>query len=128
MDYAIKVNGLSKQYKDFALSDVSFYLERGAVMGFIGRNGAGKTTTIKALMGLIRRDAGSIEVLGEEIGPDSAEIREKIGFIYDEQGFYGGIMTVRAMGKITSRFYKNWDNDEFNRLIKKFGLDPEQRT
>lgn len=127
MEHAIKVNGLTKHYPGFSISDVSFELERGMVMGFIGRNGAGKTTTIKSIMGLIHKDSGSVKVLGHEMGPDSAEIREKIGFIYDEQGFYAGIMTVRDMGKITSRFYRNWDNEEFYRLIKKFGLVPDQK-
>ncbi|NLD38084.1 MAG: ABC transporter ATP-binding protein [Desulfatiglans sp.] len=128
MENAIKVTGLSKHYTGFALSDVSFSLPRGTVMGFIGRNGAGKTTTIKLIMGLIHKNAGSIEVLGKEMGPDSAEIREKIGFVYDEQAFYGGIMTVRDVGKMTGRFYKEWNNAEFYRLIKTFNLDPEQKT
>lgn len=128
MECALKVNGLSKQYSGFALSDVSFELERGTVMGFIGRNGAGKTTTISLLMGLIRKDSGTVDVLGSEMGPDSAEIREKIGFIYGEQGFYGGITTVRTVGKMTARFYRNWDNKEFYRLIKEFGLDSEKKT
>lgn len=128
MEYAIEVNGLSKHYPGFNLSGVSFGLERGAVMGFIGRNGAGKTTTIKLIMGLIHRDSGSINVLGQEMGPDSSDIREKIGFVYDEQGFYGGITTVRVVGKMTARFYRDWDNEEFYRLIREFGLDPEQRT
>ncbi len=128
MEYSIKVDHLTKHYPGFSLSDVSFSLPRGTVMGFIGRNGAGKTTTIKSIMGLIHMDSGSIKVLGHDMGPDSTEVREKIGFIYDEQSFYGGIMTVRVMGKITSRFYKNWNNEEFNRFIKKFGLDPEQKT
>lgn len=128
MENAIKVTGLSKHYSGFELSDVSFSLPRGTVMGFIGRNGAGKTTTIKLIMGLIHKNAGSIEVLGKEMGPDSADIREKIGFVYDEQAFYGGIMTVRNVGKMTGRFYKEWNNDEFYRLIKNFNLDPEQKT
>jgi ABC-2 type transport system ATP-binding protein len=51
MDHALKVEGLCKRYPGFTLSDVSFSLERGTVMGFIGRNGAGKTTTIKLIMG-----------------------------------------------------------------------------
>lgn len=128
MGYALKVNGLSKQYSGFALSDVSFELERGSVMGFIGRNGAGKTTIIKMIMGLIFKDSGSIEVLGQEMGPDSSGIREKIGFVSDEQGFYGGLMTVRGIGKMTARFYQNWDNEGFKRLIRKFKLDPDQKT
>ncbi len=128
MEYSLKIKGLSKHYPNFALSNVSFELERGAVMGFIGRNGAGKTTTIKLIMGLIHKNAGSIEVLGKEMGPDSAEIREKIGFVYDEHSFYGSIMTVRNVGKMTARFYRDWDNEEFYRLLKRFGLDPDQKT
>jgi ABC-2 type transport system ATP-binding protein len=128
MENAIKVTGLSKHYSGFELSDVSFSLPRGAVMGFIGRNGAGKTTTIKLIMGLIHKNSGSIEVLGKDMGPDSADIREKIGFVYDEQAFYGGIMTVKNVGKMTGRFYKEWNNVEFSRLIKNFNLDPEQKT
>jgi ABC-2 type transport system ATP-binding protein len=128
MENAIKVKGLTKRYSGFELSDVTFNLPRGTVMGFIGRNGAGKTTTIKLIMGLIHKNSGSIEVLGKEMGPDSVEIREKIGFVYDEQAFYGGIMTLRNVGKMTGRFYKEWSNDEFSRLIKNFDLDPEQKT
>ncbi|MBN1903635.1 MAG: ABC transporter ATP-binding protein [Deltaproteobacteria bacterium] len=128
MENAIKVTGLSKHYSGFELSDVSFSLPRGTVMGFIGRNGAGKTTTIKLIMGLIHKNVGSIEVLGKEMGPDSADIREKIGFVYDEQAFYGGIMTVRDVGKMTGRFYKEWNNNEFSRLLKEFNLDPEHKT
>lgn len=128
MENAIKVTGLTKHYSGFELSDISFSLPRGTVMGFIGRNGAGKTTTIKLIMGLIHKNAGSIEVLGKEMGPDSADIREKIGFVYDEQAFYGGIMTVRNVGKMTGRFYKEWNNEVFYRLLKNFNLDPEKKT
>lgn len=127
MEYALKVNGLSKQYPGFKLSDVSFGFERGTVMGFIGRNGAGKTTTIKLIMGLIRKDKGEIEILGQKMGTEHSEIREKIGFVYDEHGFYGG-MTVKTVGKITAPFYRNWDHKEFNRLIGEFGLDPKRKT
>ena len=64
MENALEINGLYKHYDGFALQDVSFMLPRGVVMGFIGENGAGKTTTIKAVLNLIRRDAGAIKVLG----------------------------------------------------------------
>ncbi|NLA74357.1 MAG: ABC transporter ATP-binding protein [Deltaproteobacteria bacterium] len=128
MENAIKVTGLTKHYSGFELTDISFSLPRGTVMGFIGRNGAGKTTTIKLIMGLIHKDAGSIEVLGKEMGPDSADIRQNIGFVYDEQAFYGGIMTARDVGKMTGRFYKEWNKEEFYRLLKNFNLDPEQKT
>jgi ABC-2 type transport system ATP-binding protein len=127
MGNALRVNGLSKRYPGFTLSDVSFGLERGTVMGFIGRNGAGKTTTIKLIMGLICKDAGSVEILGREMGKDGSETREKIGFVYDEHGFYGG-MTVRTIGRMTAPFYRNWNPEEFARLVKEFGLDPSRKA
>jgi len=96
-------------------------------MGFIGRNGAGKTTTIKLIMDLIRRDAGSVEVLGHEAGWGDAETRERIGFVYDEHGFYGN-MTVSAIGRMTALFHRNWNSGEFARLVGEFGLDPSRKA
>jgi len=127
MEHAIKVNGLSKHFPGFTLSDVSFSFERGTVMGFIGRNGAGKTTTIKLIMGLIGKDKGTVEVLGREMRANRIEIMEKIGFVYDEQGFYGG-MTVKSVGRMTARFYRQWDHKKFERLSEEFCLNPAQKT
>ena len=101
MGHAININGLSKHYPGFTLSDVSFGFERGSVMGFIGRNGAGKTTTIKLIMGLILKDEGEIEVLGQEMGIDSSEIREKIGLTREH--------TARLMKKLYKDGYLERD-------------------
>ena len=51
-DTVLQVQGLRKNYPAFTLSEVSFSLEAGRIMGFIGRNGAGKTTTLKSILGL----------------------------------------------------------------------------
>ena len=52
-DTVLQVQGLCKNYPAFTLSEVSFSLEAGRIMGFIGRNGAGKTTTLKSILGLV---------------------------------------------------------------------------
>jgi ABC-2 type transport system ATP-binding protein len=127
MENALRVEGLCKRYPGFVLSDVAFRIERGTVMGFIGRNGAGKTTTIKLIMGLIRRDSGSVEILGREVQGDDSQIREKIGFVYDEHGFYDK-MSVEAIGRMTAPFYRHWDHQEFARLIEEFGLDAAHKA
>ena len=127
MEHALKVNSLSKRYPGFTLSDVSFGLERGAVMGFIGRNGAGKTTTIKLIMGLIRKDAGSWRYWAREMGRDDSENKEKIGFVYDEHGFYGN-MTIGTIGRMIAPFYRNWNPEEFARLVMEFGLNPSRKA
>ena len=61
----LSVKGLSKSYEKFKLSDVSFELDKGFIMGFIGRNGAGKTTTIKSLLGLVKPDCGEVAMLAK---------------------------------------------------------------
>ena len=60
MDPVLTVSGLCKRYLGFSLENVSFSLEKGHIMGFLGRNGAGKTTTMKAIPGLVHADGGSI--------------------------------------------------------------------
>ena len=56
----LEVNGLCKSYASFQLKDVSFALDAGRIMGFIGRNGAGKTTTLKSILHIVHPDSGSI--------------------------------------------------------------------
>lgn len=57
---ALSVKGLCKEYPSFSLKDISFSIEQGAIMGFIGRNGAGKTTTLKSILNLVHPSRGEI--------------------------------------------------------------------
>ncbi len=60
----LSVKNLCKTYLAFSLKNVSFEIEKGSIMGFIGRNGAGKTTTLKSLLNLVTPDNGAIEFFG----------------------------------------------------------------
>ena len=60
---ALVVNGLTKRYQDFTLDGVSFTVPQGSIVGLIGENGAGKSTTLHAVLGLIGRDGGTVELL-----------------------------------------------------------------
>ena len=64
---ALSVKGLCKEYPSFSLKDVSFSVEQGAIMGFIGRNGAGKTTTLKSILNLVHPSRGEIRFFGMEL-------------------------------------------------------------
>jgi ABC-2 type transport system ATP-binding protein len=75
----------------------------------------------------MRKDAGSVQVFGREQEPDDIELRERIGFVYDEQGFHGG-MTVGATGRMVAPFYHRWSAEEFARLLRKFSMDPTRKT
>ncbi|MBQ7775678.1 MAG: ABC transporter ATP-binding protein [Lachnospiraceae bacterium] len=81
----IQVNNLTKRYGDFtAVDHVSFQVEKGSMLGFLGVNGAGKTTVINMLATLLAPDEGSAKVCGEVLGNGNQEIRKKIGIVYQQ--------------------------------------------
>ena len=121
MEYALEIDAVGKRYKGFALTDVSFQLPRGYIMGLIGPNGAGKTTLIKLILNLIRRDAGSIRVFGLDNLAHEAEIKSRIGFVPDEPYYYGDI-TLLNLKAATAPFYPLWDETRFHDLSSRFEL------
>lgn len=121
MNKILEINNVSKHYKDFSLKNINISLDRGFVMGFIGPNGAGKSTTIRLIMNLIKKDSGEIKIFGFDHIKDELQIKEKIGFVYDENNFYEEL-TVKEMKNIIRPFYKNWDENAFLTYVKKFGL------
>jgi ABC-2 type transport system ATP-binding protein len=84
----IVVTGLGKAYDDGyrAVSDLSFTVEPGWVLGLLGPNGAGKTTTLRMLMGLIRPSEGQIRVFGQPVGP-GAPVLSRVGCFVEGPGF-----------------------------------------
>ena len=62
----LEVEGLCKTYPAFALRDVSFAVEPGTIMGFIGRNGVSKSTTIKSMLNLVHPDSGRVTMFGQD--------------------------------------------------------------
>lgn len=125
MNNILEIKNLCKKYKDFSLDNVSFNLEKGYIMGFIGPNGAGKSTTIKLIMNLIRKNSGEIKIFGLDNIKNEKDIKQRIGFVYD-QGYFYEELTMLEMKNIISRFYKNWDDNAFKRYMSEFNL-PESK-
>jgi ABC-2 type transport system ATP-binding protein len=90
-------------------------------MGFIGPNGAGKSTTIKLILNLINRDGGVIRVFGMDNIKYETQVKNRIGFVLDENFMYDEL-TVREMKNIIASFYKRWDDKTFDNYMKKFEL------
>ena len=126
-DKIIRVDGLTKKYEKFSLERISFYVPRGYIMGFVGQNGAGKSTTIKCILHLIDYDDGKIEVLELDNRKHSMEIKNRVGYVSEEQYFYEE-MTVGWTGKFVGGFYSNWSDDYFNVLLNKFKLDRNKKV
>ncbi|WP_445487541.1 ABC transporter ATP-binding protein [Niallia sp. 03133] len=115
------MTNLSKSYKDFTLKNINLTLEKGYIMGFIGPNGSGKSTTIKLMMNLIKKDSGEVEIFGLDHERHNIAIKERIGFVYDENYFYEDL-TVQEMTSIIRPFYSKWDENMFRKYAKDFDL------
>ena len=123
---ALEVHELSKHYRDFTLDCVSMTLPAGCVMGLVGENGAGKTTVIKLLLGMLRRDGGTVRVLGRDMDESAREVKEELGVVLDEVGF-PECLTAPQVGKIMASVYKNWDARTYADNLKKLAL-PENKA
>jgi ABC-2 type transport system ATP-binding protein len=121
MENILSVKNLSKSYKGFTLNNISFNVPKGYIMGLIGPNGAGKSTTIKLIMNLVKRNSGSINIFGLDNIKHEREIKQRIGFVYDENYFYDDLNLIE-MKNIIKRFYKNWDDEVFNKYMADFKL------
>jgi ABC-type multidrug transport system ATPase subunit len=74
---ALEATAVSKRYGDRdALCGVDLIARRGQLHGLLGSNGAGKTTLMRVLLGLIRRDAGSVRILGREVATDERQLAD----------------------------------------------------
>lgn len=121
MSSVLEIEKLTKYYDDFYLDEVTFALPEGFIMGLIGPNGAGKTTIIKAIMNLVMKNSGSIKVFGKDHQEYEIEIKERIGFVYDNPNYYDHL-TLKRIKNIIAPFYKNWDEAKFIELIDLFNL------
>ena len=122
----LEVKNLSKKFKKFELKDISFNLKPGYIMGFIGPNGSGKSTTIKLIMNLIKKDSGEINIFSKDNIEFEREIKNRIGFVYDENYFYEDL-TIKQMKNIIAPFYSEWNDNTFNQYIKDFNLDSKMK-
>ena len=121
----LSVQNLTKRYEKFELKNVSFTLEKGYIMGFIGRNGAGKTTTIKSILNLVHADAGTVAVLGMDFAREEFACKQKIGLVLGGINYYPQ-KKLKVIADVTRRFYPEWDEAAFNGYLKRFDLDAEK--
>lgn len=123
---AMEVRNLSKKYEKFLLNNVSMTLEYGYIMGFIGRNGAGKTTTLKSMLNLVHADSGEVNICGMNFIENEFACKQKIGFVLGGVDYYPK-SKLKTITSVTRKFYTQWDDEEYKKLLTRFELDEEKR-
>jgi len=127
----IEVKNLTKRYGDFvAVEDVSFEVDKGEVVGFLGPNAAGKTTTMRILTGYLSPTEGSVAIDGHDVVENSLEARRLIGYLPETVPLYLD-MTVEAyldfMGKIRG-MNASYRADRINYVIDRMRLHEYRNT
>ncbi len=122
----LRIENLCKKYPTFSLKDVSFTIQSGEIMGFIGRNGAGKTTTLKSIMNLLHYDSGTIIAFGNDMKMYELENKQRIGFALSELNYHPN-KTIFQLMQVTSRFYANFDKAAFRKLCELFNLNMNKK-
>lgn len=126
MDRVLELKNVTKDYGDFKLDGVNLSVTKGGICGFIGQNGAGKTTTISLILDIIKKDAGTIKVFGEDMEENNIALKERIGVVFDEMGYHD-FLTATQLNKIMGNIYKNWNEKEFFQYLERFGLPRKKR-
>ena len=123
---AIELKGLVKEYPGFRLGGLDLALPSGSIMGLVGENGAGKSTTIKLIMNAIKRDAGSVSVLGVDNQSRAfSDIKEDIGVVLDE-AYYPEVLNAHNVGRVMANTYRRWEPDTYENYLRQFALPQDK--
>lgn len=127
MSDVIRVEDLTKSYGRFkALKGLDLGVERGEVHGFLGPNGAGKSTTIRVLLGLLRADGGTVEVLGGDPWKDVVELHRRLAYVSGDVSLWPGMTGGEAIDLLGS-LRGGLNESRRAELIQRFELDPTKR-
>lgn len=125
--YVIECDKITHRYgRRLIYSDLSFSVERGKILGLLGKNGTGKTTIINILMGYLEPTSGECRIFGEKMGHLRPETKARIGLLL-EGHVQHTYFTVRQIERFYSRFYPKWNSKIYYSLVERLRIAPEQK-
>lgn len=120
--FAITLEKVTRSFgKKKVLNGITAKIEKGRVVGILGRNGEGKTTLFKAMLDIIDTDSGRIVIDG--VSPNgSGHVRQHAGYVPERPAFHD-FMTVSDVLKLRAGFFKNWKHERAAEVAKQLALD-----
>lgn len=126
--FAVTTRGLLKRFgRVAALDGLDLQVPEGAVYVLVGPNGAGKSTLLRVLMGLVRRNAGEVDVLGADPSREGGAVRSLIGYVPEGHDLGYPWMTVGRLLEHHRVYYPAWDEAYARRLLDAYEVDPARR-
>lgn len=122
MQNVVEVKNLSHYYGNKKIyENLNFEIQKGKVVGLLGKNGVGKTTLINILMGFLKPKSGQCLIFGENSHNLSENSRKRIGLLHEGHQTFE-FMTIEQIEKFYSSFYENWDKEVYYDLIELLNL------
>ena len=119
----LQVENLTKLYKNNrGISDISFSVDRGEVLGMLGPNGSGKTTTMKAICGLVGNHSGSVMVCGEDAFLHHERAMRKTGSLIEAPALFDHMSAFKNL-KMAARFFEGVDDNRIHEVLELCGME-----
>lgn len=123
----VGVHGLVKDFgKVRALNKLDLVVHAGDIHGFLGPNGAGKSTTIRVLLGMLRKNAGEVTVLGQDPWRDAVALHRRIAYVPGDVSLWPNLTGGEAID-LLCRLHGVANSARRNELIERFELDPTKK-
>lgn len=120
--YCIETENLTYKFSggDVVLNNIHLQVPTGAIYGFLGPNGAGKTTTLRLVLGLLKKQQGTIKIFGKEFDSNRVEILKNIGSLIEAPSLYAHLTAVENL-KIWQKIYQ-CPNERIAEVLEIVGL------
>lgn len=126
MQGLVEITQLQKKIDDFQLGPIDLTIEVGTITALIGNNGSGKSTLLKSIMNLAKADTGTIKVFGDSVSGKDESWKNSIA--YQPQTMIGSdAFTGTSLKDLISRFYPNWDEALFTKVVQRLDVDLTKR-
>jgi len=126
-DAAIDIQGLVKTFGPHrALDGLDLSVAQGEVHGYLGPNGAGKSTTIRVLLGLLRKDEGTVRLLGGDPWQDAAQLHRRLAYVPGDVNLWPNL-TGGEVIDLLGRLRGGVDERRRKDLLERFELDPTKK-
>lgn len=124
---SIIVQNLSKFFgEQAAVSDVSFTVNRGEIVGFLGPNGAGKSTTMKIITGYLSATSGEVKVMDQLVTQDNLDTRKVIGYLPENNPLYLDMYVKEYLAFVANIYKVKNVKERVAEMIQSVGLELEQ--
>ncbi len=122
----LHLENVTKRFDSFQLSNITFDLPKGYIMGLIGQNGSGKTTLLHIIMGLYSVQTGTVTFNERNAHEQEKEVKNKIGFVLNEELFTKGI-SLEENARLYGNYYNSFDFEIFEHYCERFGLQMNRK-